>query len=57
MSTSRITIDEIINMTEMVMPAITSEERDSYVPETGMFAYIIDNNRFEVYNGSAWVRA
>lgn len=57
MSTSRITIDEIVNMTEMVMPAITSEERDSYVPETGMFAYIIDNNRFEVYNGSAWVRA
>lgn len=57
MSTSRVTIDEIINMNEIIMPRITVAERDEYSPLEGMFAYIIDNGRFEVFDGSNWVRA
>lgn len=57
MSTSRVTIDEIINMNEIIMPRITVAERDEYSPLEGMFAYIIDNQRFEVFDGSNWVRA
>lgn len=57
MSNSRVTVDEIINMTEIIMPSITIEERDSYVPSEGMFAYIEENGRFEVFDGTNWVRA
>jgi hypothetical protein len=51
----QVILDNIIDSYENIFSQLTTVQRDALTPATGLMIYNTDNDRYEYWNGSAWL--